>query len=85
MRALLTLFLLISTTAIFAQDEEPELQPLKAVVVNAQTEKAMESVHVVNLTQVIGTITDQNGEFTVSAAVDDIIYFSFLGFKISEN
>ncbi|MFC4097059.1 carboxypeptidase-like regulatory domain-containing protein [Euzebyella saccharophila] len=81
MRALLTLFLLISTTAIFAQDEEPELQPLKAVVVNAQTEKAMESVHVVNLTQVIGTITDQNGEFTVSAAVDDIIYFSFLGFK----
>ncbi|MBC6998658.1 carboxypeptidase-like regulatory domain-containing protein [Cytophaga sp. FL35] len=81
MRALLTLFLLISTTTLFAQDDEPELQPLKAVVVNAQTEKAMESVHVVNLTQVIGTITDQNGEFTVSAAVDDIIYFSFLGFK----
>lgn len=81
MRALLTLFLLISTITLFAQDDEPELQPLKAVVVNAQTEKAMESVHVVNLTQVIGTITDQNGEFTVSAAVDDIIYFSFLGFK----
>lgn len=81
MRALLTLFLLITTSAFFAQDDEPELQPLKAVVVNAQTEKAMESVHVVNLTQVIGTITDQNGEFTISAAVDDVIYFSFLGFK----
>lgn len=81
MRALLTLFLFTCSFVLIAQDDEPELQPLSAVVVNAQTEKPMESVHVVNLTQVIGTITDQNGAFTISAAVDDIIYFSFLGFK----
>lgn len=54
---------------------------LKATVINAQTDNPMESVHVVNLNQVLGTITDQNGEFSITAAVNDTIFFSFLGFK----
>ncbi|MFS4468095.1 carboxypeptidase-like regulatory domain-containing protein [Maribacter sp. 2210JD10-5] len=61
--------------------EEPESLDLSAVVVNAQTERPMESVHVVNLNQVFGTITNEKGEFTIRAAVNDTLYFSFLGFK----
>ena len=52
-----------------------------AVVINAQTQRPLESVHVINLNQVVGTITDQKGEFTIRAAVNDTLYFSYLEFK----
>jgi hypothetical protein len=48
---------------------------------NAQTDFPLESVHVINLNQVKGTITDQYGKFTIPAAVNDTLYFSYLGFK----
>ncbi len=54
---------------------------LKATIINAQTNNLMESVHVVNLNQVLGTITNEKGEFSITAAVNDTIYFSFIGFK----
>lgn len=61
--------------------ENPENSIISAVVVNAQTDVRMESVHVVNLNQVIGTITNEKGEFSITAAVNDTLYLSFLGFK----
>lgn len=60
---------------------EADTKQLKAVVLNAQTDQPMESVHVVNLNRVVGTITNEKGEFAISAAVNDTLYFSFLGFK----
>jgi len=83
MKPFLVPFLLFFSFAVFAQDEvEINLEKeIKAVVVNAQTDKPMESVHVVNLNQVVGTITTENGEFSIRAAVNDTLYFSFLGFK----
>ncbi|MEO0902069.1 MAG: carboxypeptidase-like regulatory domain-containing protein, partial [Bacteroidota bacterium] len=50
-------------------------------VINAQSGFAMESVHVINLNKVVGTITNQEGRFTIPAAVNDTLYLSFLGFK----
>lgn len=41
----------------------------------------MSNVHVVNLNQVIGTITNNKGEFTITAKAGDTLYFSFLGYK----
>ncbi len=64
----------------YAQDET-ESSIISALVVNAQTDEPMESVHVVNLNQVLGTITNENGEFSITAAVNDTLYFSFLGYK----
>jgi hypothetical protein len=63
------------------EDERPALEELTVTVVNAQTDFPLESVHVINLNQVIGTITDQNGKFTIEAAVNDTLYLSYLGFK----
>jgi len=60
---------------------EPETNTISALVVNAQTDKPMESVHVVNLNRVLGTITNEKGEFSIAAAVNDTLYFSFLGYK----
>lgn len=74
---------LLGSMLIFAQEPPSELvlQEFKARVVNAQTNEALESVHVVNLNQVKGTITNAEGEFTIQAAVNDTLYFSYLGFK----
>lgn len=79
---LLPLFILFISLG-YSQNEknETELQQLKAVVANAQTDQPLESVHVVNLNQVVGTITNEKGEFQISAKVNDTLFFSFLGFK----
>jgi len=78
MQKILLFFSCIITFNICAQDKD---NTLSAVVVNAQTEETMESVHVVNLNQVKGTITNEDGLFSILAAVNDTLYFSFLGFK----
>ncbi|MCE2611862.1 carboxypeptidase-like regulatory domain-containing protein [Flavobacteriaceae bacterium D16] len=80
---LLLLFLALLVQPVLAQDETPEMQEgeIKAVVINAQTSGPLESVHVINLNRVVGTITNKKGEFAISAAVNDTLYFSYLGFK----
>ncbi|QWX82605.1 carboxypeptidase-like regulatory domain-containing protein [Cellulophaga sp. HaHaR_3_176] len=67
----------------FSQETEEvdEGEPIKAIVVNAQDASVMESVHVVNLNKVVGTITNEKGEFEIRASVNDTLYFSYLGFK----
>ncbi|WP_273567231.1 carboxypeptidase-like regulatory domain-containing protein [Maribacter halichondriae] len=65
----------------FSQDDEAPDEKISATVINAQTNEPMESVHVLNLNQVIGTITNAKGEFAITAAVNDTLYMTFLGFK----
>ncbi len=79
----LLLVLLLTCPILLAQEKDntTTLNEFSAVVVNAQTDEPLESVHVVNLNQVIGTITNEEGEFTIMAAVNDTLYFSYLGFK----
>lgn len=60
---------------------EQQQEKIEAVVVNAQTDRPLESVHVINLNQVVGTITNNKGEFSITAAVNDTLFFSYLGFK----
>ncbi len=81
-RVLLIFFCLISFCCLAQNEDDPTVDgELNATVINAQTSFPMESVHVVNLNQVVGTITNQKGEFTIPAAVNDTLYLSFLGFK----
>ncbi len=76
------IFLLISLVA-FSQDPEVkvETREVTATVINAQTDEPLESVHIINLNEVIGTITNSEGRFTIRAAVNDTLYLSYLGFK----
>ena len=78
MQKLFLFFFCLIPLSICAQDT-PSI--FRAVIINAQTEETMESVHVVNLNQVKGTITNEDGLFSILAAVNDTLYFSFLGFK----
>lgn len=81
-RILFTLFTFGSLLAQAQDEVDGEVVgELSATVTNAQTDLPLESVHIVNLNQVKGTITDQHGKFTIPAAVNDTLYFSYLGFK----
>jgi len=77
----LIICILFTGITLSQEVEAIDEEKISAVVVNAQTDKPMESVHVINLNQVVGTITNEKGEFTITAAVNDTLYFSFLGFK----
>ena len=52
-----------------------------ALVENETTGLPMSSVHVLNLTKVIGAITNQKGIFNISAEVNDTLYFSYLDWR----
>ncbi len=76
-------FFLLFSLVVFSQalEEEDKGENMTALVINAQDGSLMESVHVVNLNKVIGTITNEKGEFNITATVNDTLYFSYLGFK----
>jgi hypothetical protein len=44
-----------------AQETQEETQIFSAIVVNAQSDRPLESVHIVNLNKVFGTITNNKG------------------------
>ena len=54
---------------------------LTAYVENSADGKPISSVHVINLNQVIGVISDKTGKFEIPAKVNDTLYLSYLGFK----
>jgi len=72
----LIVLLFIAATS-FAQDDAM----IKGVVMNDANDNFLENVNIVNLNQVKGTTTNEKGEFSVKAAVNDTLYFSYLGFK----
>ena len=65
---------ILSSSTIFSQN-------LVATVENSSDNKPISSVHVINLTQVVGVITDKEGKFEIPAKLNDTLYLSYLGFK----
>lgn len=75
---LLTLTILLFSSAAFAQDEETSV---KGTVVSSSTDAVIDRVNIVNLNQVIGTSTNEDGNFEIKAKVNDTLHFSYLGYK----
>lgn len=83
MNKIVIILALLMGLATYGQDAPvtgPE-QEFRATVINAQTQRPLESVHVINLNKVIGTITNAKGAFSITASVNDTLFFSYLGFK----
>ncbi|MCF4102774.1 carboxypeptidase-like regulatory domain-containing protein [Gillisia sp. M10.2A] len=72
---LLSLFLI--TFGTLAQ----ETDIVTGKVLNASNDKPLENVHIVNLNQVKGTTSSEEGDFELAATVNDTLYFSYLGFR----
>ena len=78
MKNYLLLIAFIATSAFcFAQEADKVI----GVIVNSADDTPLENVNIVNLNQVIGTTTNKDGEFQLSAKVNDTLHFSYLGFK----
>lgn len=78
MKNLLLIFLMISAPLLgIAQDPTS----VKGVVVDVTSDQPIDRVNIVNLNQVIGTSTNDKGEFEIQAAVNDTLHFSYLGYK----
>ncbi|MCB0382992.1 MAG: carboxypeptidase-like regulatory domain-containing protein [Psychroserpens sp.] len=78
MRYLQTLALLLFTSIIcYAQDPTSVM----GTVIDVSTDLPIDRVNIVNLNQVIGTSTNDQGEFEIKANVNDTLHFSYLGYK----
>lgn len=60
---------------------QEEIYNINGTVMNDANDVSLENVNIVNLNQVKGAITDEDGAFSIPAAVNDTLYFSYLGFK----
>ena len=74
-------FFLLLLFNLIAINTNAQNQKLTAYVENAADNKPIPSVHVINLSQVIGVITDKKGKFEIPAKLNDTLYLSYLGFK----
>lgn len=79
----LVVFLLFSVIALNAFSQESIAQPpfIEGKVLNDANDLPLENVNIVNLNSVLGASTNKDGSFKIRAAVNDTLYFSYLGFK----
>ena len=87
-RLLLVLFILLPILVFGQEQDTIPAKPLEhptyniiGKVVNDANDKVMSGVHVINLNQVYGTVSEPDGGFLIQAAVNDTLFFSYLGFK----
>lgn len=76
MKKLFLLLFFTLPTLVWSQDEI-----IHGTVQNDATDRPLENVNIVNLNSVVGAATDEKGEFEIKAAVNDTLYFTYLGFK----
>ncbi|WP_282121680.1 carboxypeptidase-like regulatory domain-containing protein [Algibacter mikhailovii] len=73
--------IIIALLFVAATGWTQETDRVKGVIINSSDDTPLESVNIVNLNQVIGTITNDKGEFSIAAKVNDTLHLSYLGFK----
>lgn len=74
-------FLLVTCLLLLALPMMGQENNVRGVVLNDANDVPLENVNIVNLNEVIGTVTNNVGEFEIQAKVNDTLYFSYLGFK----
>ena len=79
----LALFVFCISNPIVAQvqSEQTLSQTFKAKVLDDQTKMPLQNVHIINLNQVVGTVSDEKGRFEMRATVNDTLYLTYLGYK----
>ena len=74
---LLIILLFVLPQQLVAQQKEL----VRCKIVDASNDNPRENVNIVNLNQVFGTATNQEGAFEIQAKVNDTLHLSFLGYK----
>ncbi|MDO1500948.1 carboxypeptidase-like regulatory domain-containing protein [Winogradskyella maritima] len=75
--------LLFGFTAVAQESDTANDEPTKVrgTIISTTTNGPLVDVNIVNLNQVIGTITNDEGIFEIRAQVNDTLHLSFLGYK----
>ncbi|WP_299769830.1 carboxypeptidase-like regulatory domain-containing protein [uncultured Dokdonia sp.] len=93
MRRLLFIVVLLSgLSTLHSQEDNASLQEsdsipalekgyINGAVLSSSTDQALQNVNIVNLTNLKGAITNNEGLFEIKAQVDDTLFFSYLGYK----
>lgn len=83
MRYLLILFICFTTANSFGQDSTTTKIPttVKGTIISSTLESPLSEVNIVNINQVKGVATDDNGEFEITASANDTLHLSYLGYK----
>lgn len=83
MRYLLVLFLCFASTISYSQDSTATKTPIKVkgTIISSSTEATLSEVNIVNINQVVGTSTNDKGEFEIKANANDTLHLSYLGYK----
>jgi len=85
---LVTFFLIFSVSFSFAQEKDANNTDTKidakkaiGVIIDATNNVPLESVNIVNLNTVVGTTTNEKGEFKINAKANDTLHLSYVGYK----
>lgn len=83
MRHLLILLISLISLTGFSQDSTNTKTPtkVKGTIISSITEDPLSEVNIVNINQVVGVATDDNGEFEIKANANDTLHLSYLGYK----
>lgn len=93
MKKIILSFLLITAyTAVYAQEPATETQEttqkkeleegfIDGQVLSSSTDIPLQNVNILNLSNFKGATTGTTGNFEIKAAVNDTLYFSYLGYK----
>ena len=82
-RHFLFLFLWTSLWGMAQSDSTQTQNPERVYgrIVSTSTNGPLSEANIVNLNQVIGTTTDDDGQFDIRAKVNDTLHLSYLGYK----
>lgn len=87
-RFILVLFLVLPLVGISQEAEALQnisqdslIYNIKGKVINDANDKTLSNVHVINLNRVYGSVSEPDGSFHINAAINDTLFFSYLGFK----
>lgn len=81
MRYFIVLLFLIITTTSFSQTTTDQLSKVYGTIVEDVDLKTLSNVHIINLTLVNGTTTNEKGYFEIYARVNDTLHISYIGFQ----
>lgn len=77
-----SVFLILCLIGLCASAQETQI--IEGVVLNAANDVPLENVNIINLNKVIGTSTNEKGEFSIKASINDTLFFSRLAFETIE-
>ncbi|MEO1030838.1 MAG: carboxypeptidase-like regulatory domain-containing protein [Bacteroidota bacterium] len=83
MRYLLAIFLCLSTVYSYSQDSTATKMPetVKGTITSSTTKGPLSEVNIVNINQVVGTATGDDGTFEIKAKANDTLHLSYIGYK----